>query len=514
MTSCQNIEPGTPCVVDEYNSIPYELLFKKNIYLLLYSCFSFLCINSSVVITNGELYYLTTILFNCDIATGNACSNNPCLNGGACSLSGSSFACQCPTGFSGTICQTTTTQPCQPNPCQNNGVCTVNGNTYFCNCPSGFSGINCQTTAQPCQPNPCQNNGVCTVNGNTYFCNCPSGFSGINCQTAQPCQPNPCQNNGVCTVNGNTYFCNCPSGFSGINCQTAQPCQPNPCQNNGVCTVNGNTYFCNCPSGFSGINCQTAAQPCQPNPCQNNGVCTVNGNTYFCTCQSGFSGINCQTTDSNCDPICQNGGVCNMVSNTYVCTCPPSYSGADCTVVEVLDTPCASNPCPAGQECFYTATEYRCMSGRRRRNVNGTCACVNNGRCMNDGDDNWKCLCPLGFSGVLCEDNICAPNPCANAGTCMPISSGGIDGYMCHCKAGYGGANCMIASSTSTDNESALYNDRMTDEEYFMHQYVGIAMGTLLIVILALVVLIFRIVPRRIHNTDLELRKDEVALIH
>ncbi len=35
----------------------------------------------------------------------NACANSPCLNGGTCSNSGISYACNCQTGYSGTNCQ-------------------------------------------------------------------------------------------------------------------------------------------------------------------------------------------------------------------------------------------------------------------------------------------------------------------------------------------------------------------------------------------------------------------------
>ena len=34
---------------------------------------------------------------------------------------------------------------CSNNPCLNGATCQTNGNSYYCNCPSGYSGSNCQT---------------------------------------------------------------------------------------------------------------------------------------------------------------------------------------------------------------------------------------------------------------------------------------------------------------------------------------------------------------------------------
>ena len=35
---------------------------------------------------------------------------------------------------------------CDNNPCQNDGTCAVSGNSYTCSCPDGYSGDNCQTS--------------------------------------------------------------------------------------------------------------------------------------------------------------------------------------------------------------------------------------------------------------------------------------------------------------------------------------------------------------------------------
>ena len=43
-----------------------------------------------------------------------------CMNGGVCETVGISTTCQCPSGYSGTLCEW---GPCHPTPCLN-GVCT------------------------------------------------------------------------------------------------------------------------------------------------------------------------------------------------------------------------------------------------------------------------------------------------------------------------------------------------------------------------------------------------------
>jgi hypothetical protein len=47
---------------------------------------------------------------------------------------------------------------CSPNPCQNGGTCTNGAGTYACACPSGWTGTNCETPAAP--PCPCSGDPV------------------------------------------------------------------------------------------------------------------------------------------------------------------------------------------------------------------------------------------------------------------------------------------------------------------------------------------------------------------
>ncbi|KAK3094142.1 hypothetical protein FSP39_024639 [Pinctada imbricata] len=111
--------------------------------------------------------------------------------------------------------------PCTQNPCVQGGTCTVSGSSYTCSCTSAYTGTNCQT-ATICASTPCQNGGSCVANaaGTSFTCTCASGFTGSTCATAVPCSSNPCLNGATCTENGATYTCSCQSGYTGSNCET------------------------------------------------------------------------------------------------------------------------------------------------------------------------------------------------------------------------------------------------------------------------------------------------------
>lgn len=65
--------------------------------------------------------------------------------------------------------------------------------------------------------------------------------------------------------------------------------------------------------------------------------------------------------------------------------------------------------------------------------------CMNSGECIN-GKFNYMCICPKGFTGKFCEENIddCLYLPCAEGSTCID----GVAEFQCLCPPGFNGSTC------------------------------------------------------------------------
>jgi Notch-like protein len=111
---------------------------------------------------------------------------------------------------------------CSPNPCTHSGACRSVGTTFACDCASGYTGTTCASDIDECAATPCQNGGTCTNSTGSYTCTCASGYKGSNCETAKgPCDDHPCDNNGVCVAStASSFSCVCPNGFTGTLCET------------------------------------------------------------------------------------------------------------------------------------------------------------------------------------------------------------------------------------------------------------------------------------------------------
>ena len=65
--------------------------------------------------------------------------------------------------------------------------------------------------------------------------------------------------------------------------------------------------------------------------------------------------------------------------------------------------------------------------------------CQNGGFC-GDQVGGFVCVCVVGYTGSLCEQDIdeCASSPCVNQAQCKDT----VSGYVCRCQAGYRGTHC------------------------------------------------------------------------
>uniref|UniRef100_A0A8C3NXE9 Protein crumbs homolog 2 n=1 Tax=Cyanoderma ruficeps TaxID=181631 RepID=A0A8C3NXE9_9PASS len=189
---------------------------------------------------------------------------------------------------------------------------------------------------------------------------------------------------------------------------------------------------------------------CSSSPCQNGGSCKDLEVGYQCTCPVepvAYTGINCELLYDACNEHeCPAHMACSGTPGLleYQCVCTPGPAGADCDSADE----CESSPCPApGFECVDSPSGYTCrcqLDGEGCRAESSVCSsqpCLNNGTCV-EAAGGFRCLCPPGFGGATCGDDIdeCASGPCRNGAICRDSAGE----YSCFCVPGFQGSNCEI----------------------------------------------------------------------
>ncbi|CAL1526834.1 unnamed protein product [Lymnaea stagnalis] len=156
---------------------------------------------------------------------------------------------------------------CSSNPCLNGGQCKFSGlNSHVCICRGRYKGAKCEIDPDPCQGKPCSNEGRCEVDSeapNSYFCHCSNKLLGARCSYGKYCLPNPCKQGGTCVEGPTAPLCDCAPGFQGLYCdKQMDPCESFPCQHGGICHNQvGGAHFCNCTAEFTGKNCEIYVPP-------------------------------------------------------------------------------------------------------------------------------------------------------------------------------------------------------------------------------------------------------------
>ena len=74
-------------------------------------------------------------------------------------------------------------------------------------------------------------------------------------------------------------------------------------------------------------------------------------------------------------------------------------------------------------------------------------SCSNGGTCEETGADTFVCVCPVGFTGSLCDTSECeVSNPCQNNGVCVAGIVNGTDALLCECSLPYAGGEFCTES--------------------------------------------------------------------
>ncbi|KAJ1528673.1 hypothetical protein ONE63_007067 [Megalurothrips usitatus] len=223
----------------------------------------------------------------------------------------------------------------------------------------------------------------------------------------------------TCDHNGDKV---CIAGWMGANCEIAV-CKAGCHPVHGKCDVPGD---CECRPGWRGEFCDQ----CTPYPGCKHGYC--NGSSWQCICDTNWGGILCDQDLNYCgrhEP-CQNGGTCeNPAPDQYLCTCGEGFSGPNC---EVVDNPCATQPCAHGGTCT-AHPESPGASGASGASTGAAAGLHDNGY--------FTCSCAPGWTGDTCNMNVdeCASSPCLNGGTCVDL----VAGFRCDCPPAWEGDVCQ-----------------------------------------------------------------------
>ncbi|XP_064457665.1 protein crumbs-like [Ornithodoros turicata] len=397
-----------------------------------------------------------------------ACHSGPCQNGATCSSlkPSANFTCSCPPGFTGATCETNINE-CDGVTCAPKFTCVDLINGYECRCPPGFTGSDCSTEVNECASNPCMN-GTCLDDPSGYRCVCHPGYTGERCdRDVDECENEVCKFGSLCQNTVGSYQCFCRPGYTGTNCHIeVNECLSQPCQNGGTCKEGVNHYHCLCTPGYTGVNCEEDIDECASQPCMNGATCVDAVNQYKCICQPGYTGVQCETDIDECESVpCLNSGACIDLVNGYHCNCSNTgFTGSHC---EHNINDCEPNPCTHGSTCRDGVKDFTCLchpgyEGKTCHIDIPECddsPCQNGAPCFERSNSSlyqvnhlglfprfsyetaggYVCVCPTGFNGTDCENNIddCAGNDCHH-GDCVDL----INAYRCDCHPGYERADC------------------------------------------------------------------------
>ncbi|KAI0218724.1 hypothetical protein LSAT2_029593 [Lamellibrachia satsuma] len=249
-------------------------------------------------------------------SSNNACSVNPCRNGGRCVLRPNSrrgYVCRCQPGTWGHVCRG---NKCNRRPCKNGGYCQRKTKSpfYTCSCKVGYTGSTCTRVKIRCSDTKyCMNGGTCYNHG-IYGrkCKCMDGFIGSRCEDEK--YPGCKSLDRVKTMKeqvsrAGTSCTNLAAtiGLLVTNKGIMKKCRQHMGGNfqqgiDGDVTAVTATYLNSCSEGDrftwykTSICCpgKFTTIGCYANPCENGGWCFEGTADYVCLCRFGYEGRHCE----------------------------------------------------------------------------------------------------------------------------------------------------------------------------------------------------------------------------
>ncbi|KAG8514465.1 Protein jagged-2 [Galemys pyrenaicus] len=454
------------------------------------------------------------------------CASSPCAAGGTCVDRVDGFECICPEQWVGATCQLgkgPSGQRCM------DGGCACGCGCAGLRAPGAAGGLNRRaplvsfTDANECEGQPCLNAFSCKNLIGGYYCDCVPGWTGVNCQISQygragqagagvaatgvtaplsadvnDCR-GQCQHGGTCKVRRglpssalgggggahlplpaqdlvDSYRCVCPRGFGGRHCELeTDECASGPCRAGGLCEDLLDGFRCHCPRGFSGPRCEVDVDFCEPSPCQHGARCYSLEDDYYCACPDGVGGKNCSVPQQPCPGgrcevidgcggfeagprvagVCGPHGHCvSLPGGNFSCVCDSGFTGTYCHESEPDIDDCLGQPCRNGGTCIDEVGAFRCFcpsgwEGELCDTNPNDCLpdpCHSRGRCYDLVND-FYCVCDDGWKGKTCHSREfqCDAYTCSNGGTCY--DSG--DTFRCACPPGWKGSTCTIGEGSA-----------------------------------------------------------------
>jgi hypothetical protein len=220
------------------------------------------------------------------------------------------------------------------------------------------------------------------------------------------------------------------------------PCLNEKCKNNGTCIMafshakNKFSFICKCPPGYYGEFCELRENACVPNPCiaPTTECIPLGYQKYECVCGNGLDCLQTSTstkpnvklpdtatkttTKKQPKPLVESRMFNNAEESSRKINKPKIYNN-DNNINPCNDDPNLCLKYPYGNESFicvksFISQDYTLCLPTRSMNCKESNPCLNGGVCLENSDNNeenrplWKCICPKGFTGSLCETEICS----------------------------------------------------------------------------------------------------------